>query len=199
MPQSPPETRASLLLRLKDAADNAAWDEFVDLYGPVVLGVARRRGFQTADAENLVQEVFLAVAKSLPKWIDRQGHGSFRAWLLTIAHNEAIDMLTERATRSLGQDGEQGKRLLEEQTVRDDISALVEHEYELAIFRHAAEQVQQSVAKQTWLAFFLTEIEGKSVSQVAKELDTGEGSIYVARSRVMARIKSFVKDFEAKA
>jgi RNA polymerase sigma-70 factor (ECF subfamily) len=75
-------TRASLILRLQDAEDMAAWDEFAKIYGPVVFNVATSRGFQAADADNLVQEVFLAVASSISNWLQRDDRGSFRAWLL---------------------------------------------------------------------------------------------------------------------
>jgi len=196
MPQSPPETRASLILRLKNAEDVAAWDEFAELYQPVVFRAARRRGFQIADAQNLVQEVLFAVANSVSKWIERDDRGSFRAWLLRIAHNEAVDMLIEPATRTLGRDGEQGQQLLDSLTVRNDLSSLIEREYELAVFQRAADRVKRSVSEKTWLAFWLTEVQGKSIQEVAETLETREGNIYVSRSRVMARIKEFVREFE---
>ncbi len=82
---SPPETRASLILRLPNAADVAAWDELVAIYGPLVFRLAVRQGLQPADADDLVQEVFSAVARSVSQWLDRQDRGSFRAWLLRIA------------------------------------------------------------------------------------------------------------------
>lgn len=88
-------TRTSLILRLKDAEDMAAWDEFATIYEPVVFNVALSRGFQAADAENLVQEVFMAVAKSISHWLERDDRGSFRAWLLRIARNVAVDMITQ--------------------------------------------------------------------------------------------------------
>ena len=196
MPASPQETRASLILRLQNADDAAAWDEFAELYGPIVFRVARRRGMQAADAENLVQEVMLAVAKSVTKWIERADRGSFRAWLLRIAQNEAVDMLTERATRKLGCDGEQGEKLLEGIAFRDDISSLIEREYERAVFQWAADRVRQQVEDHTWQAFWLTEVKGMSVLQAAKQIGTRSGSIYFGRSRVMARIKELVKQYE---
>ena len=196
MPASPPETRASLILRLQNADDVAAWDEFAELYGPIVFRVARRRGMQSADAENLVQEVLLAVAQSVTKWVERTDRGSFRAWLLRIAHNEAVNMLTQRSTRQLGHDGLQGQRLIEDVALRDDISSLIEREYELAVFKWAADSVRQQVKDHTWQAFWLTEIEGVSVCQAAERLGTRMGNIYFARSRVMARIKELVKQYE---
>lgn len=198
MPQSPPETRASLILRLQNADDLAAWEEFDGIYGPVVYRVARRRGLQAADAENLVQEVLLAVAQSVSQWIERDDRGSFHAWLLRIAHNEVVDMLSRPATRALGQDGELGQKLLDAVSVRGDISSLIEHEYERELFRWAADRVKQTVAQQTWQAFWLTEVNGQTVQQAAETIGTTAGQIYVNRSRVMARIKEFVKEYEAK-
>ena len=88
---NPPETRASLILRLQDAADIVAWDEFAEIYAPVVFRSARRMGLQEADAEDVVQEVLAAVAVSVAKWIQREDHGPFRAWLVRIARNTSID------------------------------------------------------------------------------------------------------------
>ena len=185
-------------MRLRNADDVAAWAQFTELYGPVVFRVARRRGLQIADAENLVQEVLLAVAQSVFKWIEREDRGRFRSWLLRIANNEAVNMLTLRATRSLGQDGLEGQRLLDGIAVRNEISSLIDLEYEHAVFHLAAKHVQASVANDTWLAFVLTEVEGESVQRVAQKLGVREGNVYVSRSRVMARIKQFVKEHEAK-
>lgn len=196
MPKSPPETRASLILRLRNAEDLAAWEEFSLIYEPVVFRVARRRGLQAADAENLVQEVMLAVAQSVSQWIERDDRGSFHAWLLRIAHNEAVDMLTQRATRTLGQDGERGQQLLDAVSARNDLSSLIDREYERELFRRAADHVQRIVSSQTWQAFELTEVDGHSVLQAAERLGTSTGHVYVSRSRVMARIKQFVQQYE---
>ena len=85
MTSSPPETRDSLILRLQDANDIVAWDEFAEIYAPVVYRSARRIGLQSADADDVVQEVLAAVARSVKDWIARSDRGAFRAWLFRIA------------------------------------------------------------------------------------------------------------------
>jgi RNA polymerase sigma-70 factor (ECF subfamily) len=189
-------TRASLILRLQDAEDVAAWDEFAAVYGPVIYRVAIGRGFQAADAENLVQEVFLAVANSVSKWLEREDRGRFRAWLLRIARNEAVDMLNERATRPLGRDGSAAEQILADLPARDELSSALDLEYERNVFRWAAEQVRDSVARHTWDAFWLTSVEGLPVAEASTRLNTRPGNIYFARSRVMARIKELVDRYE---
>ena len=95
-------TRVSLILRLKDADDVIAWEEFTAIYSPVIYRVAIKRGLQAADAENIVQEVFAAVIRSVSQWLERENRGKFRAWLLRITHNESINLMTRKATRPLG-------------------------------------------------------------------------------------------------
>lgn len=197
MYSSPPETRASLILRLHNAEDVAAWDTFVNIYAPAVFRVAIRQGMQTADADNLVQEVLLSVAKSVSGWLEREDRGSFRAWLLRISKNHAINMLTRRQTRALGTDGMEAERLLAAVPASDELlNSQFELEYQRQVFQWASRQVQESVAEHTWQAFWLTQIEGMTIEDTAKQLSTNVGNIYFARSRVMSRLRELVKQYE---
>ena len=189
-------TRASLILRLQDAEDMAAWDEFSAIYGPVVINVATSRGFQSADAENLVQEVFMAVASSVSNWLQRDDRGSFRAWLLRIARNAAADMITQKSTRSLGLDGSVAQVHVANLPAPSTLSSDLDLEYARLVFQWASEQVRASVAEHTWQAFWLTSIEEMSVDAAAALLNTRPGNIYFARSRVMARIKELVQRYQ---
>ena len=189
-------TRASLILRLQDAEDMAAWDEFSAIYGPVVFNVATSRGFQSADAENLVQEVFMAVVSSVTNWLQRDDRGSFRAWLLRIARNAAADMITQKATRSLGLDGSDAQVHVANLPAPSALSSALDLEYERLVFQWASERVRASVAEHTWQAFRLTSIEEMSVDAAAAQLNTRPGNIYFARSRVLARIKELVQRYQ---
>ena len=78
---STPTTRASLLLRLRDSDDHAAWVEFVALYEPVIYRLLRRHGLQDADAREVMQELLVAVSGSIGRWDPARERGSFRGWL----------------------------------------------------------------------------------------------------------------------
>lgn len=191
---SPPETRASLIVRLRDVADVAAWDEFVAIYLPLVYRLAIRQGLQAADAEDVVQQVFIAVAQSVHQWLDRPQPNRFRSWLLTIARNIAIKTLTRRPHGGVGLGGEHGWNDLA--APDSDWSSQFDLEYRREVYRWAAEQVQNTVASSTWKAFQLTHIEGVSIADAAERLGMSIGNVYIARSRVVNRLRELAKQFE---
>lgn len=192
-----PETRPSLVLRLSNAADAAAWDEFVAVYGPLVFRLARRRGLQASDAEDLFQEVLASVAGSVDTWLCRQNRGKFRAWLQAIARNAAINHLTRPATRALAAGGDSGLAALEQvSSPAANAAEDFELEYRREVYRWAAVQVRGAVADSTWQAFQLTHVDGLSVNDAAQQLGTTAGNIYISRSRVMARLRHLVCRFE---
>src|SRR5690242_20363160 len=98
---SPAETRASLIVRLPDPADARAWDEFAAVYASLVYRLGRRHGLQPADADDRVQEVFSAVSRSMETWLAKDSRGPFRAWLLRIAKNVALNFLTRPKHRPI--------------------------------------------------------------------------------------------------
>jgi RNA polymerase sigma-70 factor, ECF subfamily len=192
-----PETRASLLWRLPNADDAAAWEEFVMIYGRSVYRVARRMGLQSADADDLVQDVFSIVAGSISDWLKRSDRGKFRAWLFRIARNTAINVLTRSRFKPVG--GEEAAKFLAEQPgPANDVSLRFEQEYRRELFRWASERIKSSVAENTWNAFWLSSVEAVPIAEVADRLGMSTGSVYIARNRVIARLREMVQHFADK-
>jgi RNA polymerase sigma-70 factor (ECF subfamily) len=193
----PPDTRETLIQRLPNAADVEAWNAFVEIYEPLLFRLARGRGLQGADAEDLVQEVLAAVAKSVHRWVADESRGPFRAWLFRIASNLAVNFLTRPKHRRLGTGGNQTARLLEEQPARAGRSSeFFLQEYRRELFRWAAERVREQVSEKQWMAFWLTSVEDRSISDVAQQLAMSAGSVYIARSRVTTRIRQMTREYE---
>lgn len=193
---SDPATRASLLLRLRDPRDNAAWSEFAVVYEPLVYRLAQRRGCQDADAREIVQEVFLTVSRAIDRF-DPHSTGSFRGWLSKIARNATIDrfrrLAAERAVT-----GESGGGLSLEQLPDSAMGAeaqLIE-EFERGrreqLFRWASGEVRRRTGEANWMAFWRTTVEGHSVEQIAAELKLTPSAVYVARCRILRRIRELV-------
>jgi len=193
-----PETRASLILRLPDAADALAWDEFTAVYAPLVYRLARRRGLQPADADDLVQEVLTAVTRSVDGWLANSGRGPFRAWLLTIARNLTVNHLTRAKTRPLGTGDSDMARNLAQQAFNGQSDSEFDIEYRREVFRWAAEHVRSAVTEKTWDAFWRSSVDQQPVEAVAKQLGMSVGSVYIAKSRVMNRLREIVHRLETK-
>jgi RNA polymerase sigma-70 factor (ECF subfamily) len=191
-----PDTRSSLIVRLKDRADQEAWREFVEVYRPVVYRLACRKGLQHADAEDLAQQVLLAVAAAVHRWQPDPGRGRFRTWLHRIAQNLIINALTRRAPdRAAGEGG--AHDLLAGQAAREGPdSELLRAEYRREVFHWAARQVRAEFRPETWLAFWHTAVEGRGVADVARLLGRKPGAVYAARGRVMRRLKEKILEWE---
>src|SRR5712691_11419520 len=97
-----PPTRASLLVRLRDPCDEAAWREFVELYVPLVYGYARKQGLQDADAADLSQEVLGAVAGAVGRLDYDPERGAFRNWLFTVLRRKLSDWRSADKNRQHG-------------------------------------------------------------------------------------------------
>ena len=192
-----PETRPSLLLRIRDPADQAAWHEFVEIYRPVIVRLARRKGMQDADADDVAQQVLLAVGKAVEQREHDPQRAKFGTWLGRIAHNTILNALTRgKPDRGSGNSAVAAVLNAHESRAGPD-SDLLQLEYRREVFRWAARQVRVEFQKATWDAFWRTAVEGRPVDAVAEELAKNPGSIYAARSRVMRRIQEKVTEYES--
>jgi RNA polymerase sigma-70 factor (ECF subfamily) len=188
-----PPTRASLLVRLRDPGDREAWREFVDLYVPLVYGYARKRGLQDADAADLAQDVLAAVAGAVGRLEYDPRRGAFRNWLFTIVRRKLSNRRVARANRVVGSGDTGVQERLEQQVAPDDLEAEWEAEWEGQLFTWACEQVRREVADATWQAFWKTAVDGGSGKEVAAELGLTVPAVYLARSRVLARLKERIQ------
>jgi RNA polymerase sigma factor (sigma-70 family) len=192
-----PETRASLLLRIRDSRDAQAWRQFVDLYAPLLHGFARKHGLQDADAADLTQDVLSVVAQSIQKLDYDPKRGAFRGWLFTIVRNRIRNFLTRRRPYEQGSGDTGTHNLLAEQPDSvDDSDAGWEEDYQRQLFACAAKCVQKRVHEGTWQAFWQTAVEGRSAQEVAERLNVTVAAVYLAKSRVMAQLKEYIRELQ---
>jgi len=187
-----PLTRASLLVQLRDATNHEAWHEFVRLYSPIVYGFARKRGLQDADAADLMQDVMRSVSKAIQRLDYDRRQGMFRGWLFTITRNKIFNHLSAKRIRPQASGDENTNRLLESQPDGNDGSDDWEMEYQRRLAAIAMDRIRGEFQENTWQAFRLTAIEGVAAAEAAKKVGMSPGAIYVAKSRVLARLKEEV-------
>ena len=184
-----PETNHSLVARVKDLGDGASWIEFMGIYQPVVYRMAKQRGLQDADANDVSQQVFVSVAGAISRWKPDKDLPPFRAWLTTITKNAITKALSRtRLDRPAG--STTAVATLNEVADRGEVTdAEFLHEARRAAFRWAAQKVRVDFTEGTWDAFWRVSVLGESVKDVATESGRSTGAIYVARHRVLARLK----------
>jgi RNA polymerase sigma-70 factor (ECF subfamily) len=183
-------------LRLRDPQDETAWAQFVDLYTPLVYGYARKQGLQDADAADLSQEVLRAVACAVGRLEYDPARGAFRNWLFTIVRHKLSNWWAGRKNRSCGSGDTETHWLLEQCPAPEEGEAEWEVEWERRLFAWACEQVRREVADTTWQAFWKTAVDGQPGKQVAADLGISVAAVYLARSRILARLKELVQSVE---
>lgn len=188
-----PSTRASLLVRIQDPRDAEAWRQFFDLYAPVVYGFARKRGLQDADAADLMQDVLRSVAGAAGRLNYDPVKGSFRGWLFTVTRNKVYNFLDKQRhhPRGSGDSGEQHR--LEELPAPDTERDEFDRDYERRRFAFAAERIRDEFHESTWQAFWLTAVENLSAKDAGLKLNLSPGAVYVAKSRVIARLREEIE------
>jgi RNA polymerase sigma-70 factor (ECF subfamily) len=192
--QESPATRASLLVRLRDGADVGAWQEFVRLYAPIIYGFARKRGLQDADAADLMQDVLRSVSLAVHRLEYDPVRGTFRGWLFTVTRNKVFNFLESRSRRVLGSgDSRMQQRLEEHADANGNLAQDWEADYQRALAAQAMERVKGEFQAATWEAFLQTAVEGRSPSQVASRIGLSVGAVYVAKSRVIARLRQEIE------
>src|SRR5438094_6586974 len=110
----PPTTRPSLLVRLRDAQDEWAWSQFVEIYAPLVYGFARKHGLQDADAADLTQDVLQAVSGGIRRLDYDPRRGSFRGWLFTVVRNKLRNFLAAQKRPGRGTGDSNAQQRLQE-------------------------------------------------------------------------------------
>jgi RNA polymerase sigma-70 factor (ECF subfamily) len=176
-------TPPTLLERVRDTLDDKAWGRLVELYTPLLFAWARRCGASEHDAADLVREVFVALVQTLPTF-QYDGSGKFRRWLRTLLLNKLCDRKRRevRAARALAQ------RPVEEE-LPDVAEQFWEAEYQREVARRALRLMQADFAPATWKACWETVVEGRAPEEVARELGVSENAVYLAKCRVLRRLR----------
>jgi RNA polymerase sigma-70 factor (ECF subfamily) len=192
-----PTTRASLLVRIRDARDQEAWGQFVQIYAPVVYWYARKHALQDADAADLTQDVLRAVSAGAGRLNYDPERGSFCSWLFTVAHHKLYDLLARQRRELRGSGDSEVQELLAEHPASQEDKSVWDQEYEQRLFNWAAEQVRDEFHDSTWQAFWQTAVQGKTGKETAQALKLTVAAVYLAKSRVMARLKEKIQELEA--
>ena len=191
-----PETNPSLILRIKDPQNAVAWNELMAIYRPVIYRLARRKGLLHEDAEDLVQGVFISIAKAIDRWEQGEGQPRFRNWLGRITRNAIVNAITRaRPDRATGTSSVLQSLASLPHGTESTQSLIVE--CRLEAIRWAAREIQSEFSNATWAIFQSIAIEGRPAPEVAQVFQRTIGAVYAARCRVAARLREKVLEASA--
>ena len=190
------QTSLSLLSQLRRGTDDGggkhddAWRELVSLYQPLLLAWVGRLGVQPSDADDVVQEVLLAVSGSIESFEHNGRPGAFRAWLRATLVNRVRTFWRTRKRKAPAAGGDEIDRALVE---LEDPASAMSREWDRQHDRHVLGRLMRRIEKEfkpeTWQAFYRVAIEGQSADAVAGELATTTNAVFIAKSRVLKRLR----------
>ena len=177
-------TRASLLVRLRDPGDGEAWSEFESLYAPLLYRYARARGLGHEDAEDVRSECYAAIVRQMPTFSYDRQRGGFKAWLCTMVTRRVIDRLRKR--RDLPADSHLLREIPDELPTLDE---LWEREWREQHLRFCVGEVERQVTAQTRDAFRMLVQQNATVEDVCRDLGMTPNQVYKARARMLALVR----------
>lgn len=192
----PRGTRPSLLLRVRDLQDQKSWNEFFELYGPLILRYLRHLGVSHEDALDLCQDVLSIVVRRI-KTFEYDAGRSFRAWLRTVTRNRALRHFRENPRRVAGAGGTTHHEAVQQlASPDDDRDEWIEDQWRQRRLEMAVKRVPAQVKPQTWRIFELRHYEQKSSEKVAEELGIRVGTVYTGYCRVLERLRKAVEEID---
>ncbi len=186
-------TSLTLLERVR-AGDEAGWEKFVRMYGPLVYSWCRRAGLSSEDAGDVSQDVFVKLSKNFDSFQNRRPGDSFRRWLKTVPNNRARDFHRGQRDRPQARGGTTAQMQLASLPGGESYGLCEESDDERVeesnhLLRRATELVRADFEPTTWQAFWQTVVESRAIADVAADLRLSANAVRVAKSRVRARLR----------
>jgi RNA polymerase sigma factor (sigma-70 family) len=182
------DTRATLLERLRDGANDLAWDEFFACYWPTIYGFARHRGCSEHTAEEVVQEVMLKVFQQRDLYQYDPTRGRFRDWLGVVVRNNVAEHRRRPANRIQGRGGNSDLAPFEVADAEPEASVAWETAFERSLLLALLDAVRREISPRTYLAFELVALEGLSGNEAARLTGLSRNAAYKAHKRVLERL-----------
>jgi len=179
-------TSVTLLQRVRQRDDQAAWERFVSLYTPLLFRWALRAGLNESDAADLVQDVLLLLMNELPTFEYDPQRGTFRGWLKTLTINKCREIQRRRRS-DIATGGE--NNAIDGVPANSALEAFWETEYRQHLVRKALEIMRTDFEPTTWQACIEHTVNEKTAAEVGRELGLSEGAVYVAKARVLRRLR----------
>lgn len=195
-------TRYSLLSRLQNWDDQESWKSFFDTYWRLIYSIALKSGLTEAEAQDVVQETIICVAKDINKFKRDRKLGSFKGWLRNLTRWRIADELRKRKPNALGEDAASngGISMVDLAEIPDpagaSLESLWEAEWQSNLMEAALERVRRRVKEEHYQMFDLNVVRQWPANKVARILEVNIAQVYLAKHRILALLKREVRMLE---
>lgn len=187
-------TSLTLLERLRDDGETESWQELQDLYQPLLRKWLAKYSIQDSDAEDLIQEVMLAVSKEIAAFEHNGRTGAFRAWMRTILSNRLLMFWrSQKKTAKVLQESNFVRHIEQLQDPASALSRVWDRDHDQMVAYQLLQRSQKHFTEQTWECFRRFALEGEPAKRVASELGVSINTVFIAKSRVLSRLREEAK------
>ena len=185
-----PPTSISLLDLLKQGEDVDAWQRMLEVYQPLIAKWLARFGAPNGELNDLSQSVLAVIVKKLPAFEHNGREGSFRSWVRSITRNCLLEFWRAKKIQPVATGNSSFQESLNQLSVEEsELSQKWNREYDEQVLATLLKQIQGEFQASTWEAFRLVAIDGVKASEVASQLNVSVNSVFIAKSRVMSRLR----------
>jgi RNA polymerase sigma-70 factor (ECF subfamily) len=199
----PIATRRSLLSRLKNWGDDASWQDFHNTYSLLIYNVALRSGLSETEAQDVVQETELTVAKKISEFSYDPARGTFKGWLCTITKWRIADQFRKwlKSTHPPEDDSHRTPLVnrIPDEEAEAKLAAAWDEEWETNLRELALERVRTQVSARQFQIFQFHVLQGWSVRKVCDALGVSTPQVYLAKHRITKALKAEVQRLESQA
>jgi RNA polymerase sigma-70 factor (ECF subfamily) len=194
-------TRKSLLSRLKNWEDNASWRDFFDTYWKLIYGIALKAGLTHSEAQDVVQETVLGVARSIGQFKYDPAKCSFKSWLMQVTRHRIANQFTKRKrhpvhAQALAENSEDTPLLERVPDAANSLESVWEQEWEKNLMDAALRKVKRRVPMEQYQMFDLYVLKNWPVRKVAETLNVTAGHVYVAKHRISRLVRKEIEILE---
>ena len=195
-------TRRTLVNRLKDCEDQESWREFFETYWRLIYGTARKTGLTESEAEEVVQETVITVARKMKEFEYDPERCSFKGWLLRITQFKIIDQLRKRAPAFVQHSSSEqtDTRTATVERVPDPkglaLEGIWDEEWTKSVFQAALDRVKRKVNPNHFQMFYLSAVENMGIREIARTMRVNPAVVYMAKSRVARAIQKEIRRME---
>jgi RNA polymerase sigma-70 factor, ECF subfamily len=193
------QTTTQVLEALKTSDNSAVWQNFRDNFYPVVVNFARHIGLSPSDADDAAQETMVAFVKAYRAGKYDRDKGRLNHWLFGLARNVILNVRRNLGPEQLIADKTGGPSFWNLLQDEKNVPETWTTQWRKVVLDRCMKRARQELDEKTFSAFEFLALGEMPAGEVAKKLEMTENAVYIAKSRVLSRLRQLEEEFEGPA